>query len=100
MTIRKRDRTREKLLSAAQALLLEGGFAALGIQQLTERAEVALGTIYNYFRTREEVAGRRGGTADPVLPAVDDAHHRRSDRSGRDRVRLDTADAGVDETGQ
>lgn len=56
MTIRKRDRTREKLLSAAQELLLEGGFAALGIQQLTERAEVALGTIYNYFRTREEVA--------------------------------------------
>lgn len=56
MTIRKRDRTREKLLSAAQALLLEGGFAALGIQQLTERAEVALGTLYNYFRTREEVA--------------------------------------------
>lgn len=56
MTIRKRDRTREKLLIAAQELLLEGGFAALGIQQLTERAEVALGTIYNYFRTREEVA--------------------------------------------
>ena len=56
MTIRKRDRTREKLLCAAQELLLEGGFAALGIQQLTERADVALGTIYNYFRTREEVA--------------------------------------------
>lgn len=56
MAIRKRDRTREKLLIAAQELLLEGGFSALGIQQLTERAEVALGTIYNYFRTREEVA--------------------------------------------
>ncbi|MDO8417139.1 MAG: TetR/AcrR family transcriptional regulator [Agitococcus sp.] len=56
MTIGKRDRTREKLLIAAQELLLEGGFAALGIQQLTERATVALGTIYNYFRTREEVA--------------------------------------------
>jgi AcrR family transcriptional regulator len=56
MNIRKRDRTRERLLTAAQELLLEGGFSALGIQQLTERAEVALGTIYNYFRTREEVA--------------------------------------------
>lgn len=56
MTIRKRDRTRERLLTAAQELLLEGGFSALGIQQLTERAQVALGTIYNYFRTREEVA--------------------------------------------
>ena len=56
VTIRKRDRTRERLLTAAQELLLEGGFSALGIQQLTERAEVALGTIYNYYRTREEVA--------------------------------------------
>lgn len=56
MVVRKRDRTRDKLLMAAQELLLEGGFAALGIQQLTERAEVALGTIYNYFATREEVA--------------------------------------------
>ncbi|MDO8330625.1 MAG: TetR/AcrR family transcriptional regulator [Fluviicoccus sp.] len=56
MTIRKRDRTRERLLTAAQELLLEGGFTMLGIQPLTERADVALGTIYNYFRTREEVA--------------------------------------------
>lgn len=56
MTIRKRDRTRERLLTAAQELLLEGGFSMLGIQPLTERADVALGTIYNYFRTREEVA--------------------------------------------
>lgn len=56
MAVSKRNRTREKLLIAAQELLLEGGFAALGIQALTERADVALGTIYNYFRTREEVA--------------------------------------------
>lgn len=56
MTIRKRDRTRDRLLMAAQELLLEGGFSALGIQVLTERADVALGTIYNYYRSREEVA--------------------------------------------
>lgn len=56
MAVSKRNRTREKLLIAAQELLLEGGFSALGIQALTERADVALGTMYNYFRTREEVA--------------------------------------------
>lgn len=56
MTIGKRDRTRERLLAAAQELLLEGGFSALGTQPLSERAGVALGTIYNYFRTRDEIA--------------------------------------------
>lgn len=55
MAIGKRDRTRSKLLSAAQQLALEGGAAALTVLNLTERAEVALGTFYNYYRTREEV---------------------------------------------
>ncbi|MCP5170328.1 MAG: TetR/AcrR family transcriptional regulator [Hahellaceae bacterium] len=69
MKIRKRDRTRERLLTAAQNLLLEGGYGSLGIQQLTERAEVAIGTIYNYFRTREEVA-------DGVIELLVSAHLR------------------------
>ncbi|MEN0107804.1 MAG: hypothetical protein AAGC84_15460, partial [Pseudomonas sp.] len=34
---------------------LEGGSAALTVLNLTERAEVALGTFYNYYRTREDV---------------------------------------------
>ena len=55
MAIRKRDRTRSKLLSAAQQLTLEGGGAALTVFNLTERAEVALGTFYNYYRTREDM---------------------------------------------
>lgn len=55
MAIGKRDRTRNKLLTAAQQLALEGGAAALTVYNLTERAEVALGTFYNYYRTREDV---------------------------------------------
>ena len=55
MAIGKRDRTRDKLLVAAQQLALEGGLGALTVNNLTERAEVALGTFYNYYRTREEV---------------------------------------------
>ncbi|HBN8626755.1 hypothetical protein IPC1147_29185 [Pseudomonas aeruginosa] len=55
MAIRKRDRTRSKLLIAAQQLALESGAAALTVLNLTERAEVALGTFYNYYRTREDV---------------------------------------------
>jgi AcrR family transcriptional regulator len=55
MAIGKRDRTRSKLLVAAQELALEGGAGALTVYNLTERAEVALGTFYNYYRTREDV---------------------------------------------
>lgn len=55
MAIGKRDRTRDKLLVAAQQLALEGGLGALTVNNLTERAELALGTFYNYYRTREEV---------------------------------------------
>lgn len=54
--LRKRDRTRQSLLAAAQELVLERGLAAISIQDITDRAGVALGTFYNYFRTREEVA--------------------------------------------
>ncbi|MCY1477877.1 hypothetical protein D9M68_112860 [compost metagenome] len=55
MAIGKRDRTRSKLLVAAQELAVEGGVGALTVYNLTERAEVALGTFYNYYRTREDV---------------------------------------------
>lgn len=55
MGIPKRDKTRNRLLMAAQGLVIEGGFAALTVNNLTDRAEVALGTFYNYYRTREDV---------------------------------------------
>lgn len=55
MAITKRDRTRKKLLDAAQGQLLEGGVAALTIAGLTGRAEFGVGTFYNYFTTREDV---------------------------------------------
>lgn len=55
MAIGKRDRTRSKLLIAAQELALEGGAGALTVYNLTERAEMAPGTFYNYYRTREDV---------------------------------------------
>lgn len=55
-SVRKRDRTRASLLAAAQELVLERGLATLSIQDITDRAGVALGTFYNYFRTREDVA--------------------------------------------
>lgn len=78
----KRARTRDQLLAAAQALLLEQSAASLGIRQITARAGVVHATFYNYYPTVEAliedvaalmqashgllVARLREGTDDPA----------------------------------
>jgi AcrR family transcriptional regulator len=47
--------TREKLLRAAEAEFGEKGFHAVGINDITRRAGVALGTFYVYFESKEEI---------------------------------------------
>lgn len=51
----KRERTRNRLLVAAQQLLLERGAGALGIRDIAVRADVSHATFYNYFETVEEM---------------------------------------------
>ncbi|WZH51684.1 MAG: TetR/AcrR family transcriptional regulator [Nocardioides alkalitolerans] len=51
---RRRARTRAALVAAAQELLAEGRQAA-PIQEVTERADVGIGTFYNHFATRDEL---------------------------------------------
>ncbi|RMA81332.1 TetR/AcrR family transcriptional regulator [Umboniibacter marinipuniceus] len=47
--LRKRERTRNKLIDAAVTLLLSKPADEITIQEITVTAEVALGTFYNYF---------------------------------------------------
>lgn len=46
---------REELLAAASSLFAESGVAATGIGDITERAEVARGTFYLYFASKDDV---------------------------------------------
>ena len=48
-------RTRRALLDAGHRLITEKGVAGLRIQEITERAEVALGSFYNHFSTKDEL---------------------------------------------
>ena len=48
-------RTRRKLLEAAAAEFGERGFHEASISSITRRAEVALGTFYTYFETKEAI---------------------------------------------
>jgi AcrR family transcriptional regulator len=54
-TDRRRERTRGKLTDATRELIAEKGVAGLRIQEITERADVALGSFYNHFDSKEAV---------------------------------------------
>lgn len=57
----KRPRTkpaeirREELMDAAQALFLEKGFTATSVDEIVKQADVAKGTFYLQFKTKEDV---------------------------------------------
>jgi len=52
---RKRVRTRTELLGAARSLIAEHGVAGLRVSDVTERTDVALGSFYSHFETKEDI---------------------------------------------
>jgi AcrR family transcriptional regulator len=47
--------TRERLLTAAQELIEEGGYGAASVVAIADRAGVAAGTLYRHFASKEEL---------------------------------------------
>jgi len=52
---RRRERTRDAMTEAARDLITEKGVAGLRISEITERADVALGSFYNHFESKEDL---------------------------------------------
>lgn len=52
---KKKARTRQQLIEAALRIYARAGVGELALNALAEEAGVSNGTVYNYFRTREEV---------------------------------------------
>ena len=52
---KKKARTRQTLLDAAMEIYAQDGISSLTLNDLANKANVSNGTIYNYFKTREEV---------------------------------------------
>lgn len=48
--------TREKIMDAAEALILQYGFKATAVDRVIERAGVTKGTFFYHFRTKDELA--------------------------------------------
>ena len=52
---RRKARTRASLLAAARALFAANGVPDTTIAEIAERADIAIGSFYNYFRTKEDL---------------------------------------------
>ncbi len=52
---RRKARTREALLAAARQLFAARGMERTTIAEIADHADVAIGSFYNYFRTKEEL---------------------------------------------
>lgn len=53
---RRRTQTRGRLLRAACELMASRGTHAPSIQEITDRADVAFGSFYSHFKSKEEIA--------------------------------------------
>ncbi|MCA9773881.1 MAG: helix-turn-helix transcriptional regulator, partial [Myxococcales bacterium] len=48
--------TRERLLGAAQELMMEKGYAATSVDQICARAGLTKGSFFHHFRGKEDLA--------------------------------------------
>jgi AcrR family transcriptional regulator len=53
---RRRRHNREALIRAARMVMMEKGFDAATMLEIAERADVGAGTVYNYFKSKDELA--------------------------------------------
>jgi AcrR family transcriptional regulator len=52
---RRREETAQKILAAAVRLFEKQGYSSTTVEQITEAADVAKGTFFNYFPSKEHV---------------------------------------------
>ena len=52
---RKKEETRQRISDAARRLFLAHGFDAVTMANVAEQADVSPATVFNYFRTKEEL---------------------------------------------
>jgi AcrR family transcriptional regulator len=81
---RKKERTRQHIADTAWRLFVDRGFDGVSVAQVAQEAEVSEATVFNYFRTKEDLfyfrleafetqlldALRARAAGEPVLTAV------------------------------
>jgi AcrR family transcriptional regulator len=54
-TARRQAKTRVDLINAAREIIAERGLEALRVSDVAQRADVAFGTFYNQFKTKDDI---------------------------------------------
>jgi AcrR family transcriptional regulator len=71
---RKKESSRERILAAALSAFGEAGFEAASMAAIAERAELGVGTLYNYFPSKGDLLlGLVGSRAGGIESEMDDA---------------------------
>ena len=68
VTAETRVATRERILDAARQLFAENGFEAATTRDLASKAEIGVGTLFNYFPTKEAIVATLA--ADAVIATL------------------------------
>jgi AcrR family transcriptional regulator len=84
---RKKHRQRELIVDAAVGLFRERGFAEARVQDILERAEISLGTFYNYFPGKDAVLDEFGANVIASYLALARSELEVHDQPIADRVR-------------
>ena len=91
MAAKRRERTRAKLMEAALLVFGERGAEAIVIDEVTQLAKVARGTLYNYFRGNQDLLDAVAYEAgDEMMRLIDPVVRSHSDPAERvsDGIRL------------
>jgi AcrR family transcriptional regulator len=78
--VRRRERTRTKLIEAAMALFARQGVDNTRINEITEEADVGFGSFYNHFESKEaiveavlaETLSSQGAAIESLTAGLDD----------------------------
>nr|WP_221220630.1 TetR family transcriptional regulator [Mycolicibacterium sp. BK634] len=71
MRVRKRQRTRERIATAAAQLVMQNGLSATTADQIAEAADVARATFFRYFESKEYAVAE--GFTSTWIAAITDA---------------------------
>src|SRR5262249_61487688 len=77
--VRRRQRTRGRLVEAARHVISRKGVEATTIVDITEEADLGFGTFYNYFDSKDAILAAATAEATEELGAALDRLHERLD---------------------
>jgi AcrR family transcriptional regulator len=55
LRVKQKEKRYQSIINAALSLIQEKGYAATSIEEIAAKAEVGVGTVYNYFHTKADI---------------------------------------------